>query len=180
MSALAEILVELRDVLRSHPMRWYVFGAQAVAVRGAPRATQDVDVTVLGGRDQVHTVVQALLERGFAHRFPEQADQLMRLGAVIPLQHRNGMELDLVLGGSGLETLAEQRATTAALAGVEVPVASATDLVVMKVLAARGKDLDDVAALIAGGEVDLHEARGLLLQLEQALGVSDLVRVLDD
>ena len=57
--------------------------------------------------------------------------------------------------------------------------AHATDLVVMKVLAGRGKDLDDVRALLAGGEVDLDEARELLGQLEEALGQSDLLPQLE-
>lgn len=46
----------------------------------------------------------------------------------------------------------------------------ATDLVVMKALAGRGKDLDDLRSLLAGGEVDRTEARDLLCQLEEALG----------
>ncbi len=56
-----------------------------------------------------------------------------------------------------------------------VPVASATDLVVAKVLAGRGKDEDDVRALLAGGSVDVTEVLDLLGQLEAALGQSDLV-----
>ena len=61
-----------------------------------------------------------------------------------------------------------------------MPVAHATDLVVMKILAGRGKDLDDVRALLASGEVDVVEARDLLEQLEQALGQSDLVPRLEE
>ena len=45
----------------------------------------------------------------------------------------------------------------------------------MKVLAGRGKDLDDVQALLASGDADLVEVRDLLGQLEQALGQSDLL-----
>jgi len=33
-------------VLDGQGLPWFVFGAQAVAVRGAPRATQDIDGTV--------------------------------------------------------------------------------------------------------------------------------------
>lgn len=104
----------------------------------------------------------------------------MTAGTVLPLSHPSGMEVDLVLAGSGLERLALDRATTASLDGVEVPVAHATDLVVMKVLAGRGKDLDDVRALLVAGEVDLNEVRDLLGQLEAALDRSDLLRTLED
>jgi hypothetical protein len=63
--------------------------------------------------------------------------------------------------------------------GVAVPVAHATDLVVMKLLAGRGKDLDDARSLIASGDVDVTEVRDLLEQLEEALGQSDLIPALD-
>lgn len=85
------------------------------------------------------------------------------------------MEVDLVLAGSGLEALALNRATRVNIDDVDVPVAHTTDLVVMKVLAGRGKDLDDVRSLLAGGEVDVDEVRDLLGQLEDALGQSDLL-----
>ena len=79
-----------------------------------------------------------------------------------------------MLAGSGFEAAALDRATRVAIDGVEVPVARATDLAVMKVLAGRGKDLDDLRSLLASGDVDLAEARNLLDQFEEALGQSDL------
>ena len=49
----------------------------------------------------------------------------------------------------------------------------------MKVLAGRGKDLDDLRSLLASGDADLDEARDLLGQLERALGQSDLLPLLE-
>jgi hypothetical protein len=175
MSALAETLRALSRVLDARGLGWFVFGAQAVAVRGAPRTTQDVDVTVDVSRDQLPELIGGMAQEGLQQRYPEIAEKLLAEGAVVPLQHRSGMEVDMVLAGSGLEALALSRATRVTIADVDVPVAHATDLVVMKVLAGRGKDLDDVRALLASGDVDLVEARDLLSQLEQALGQSDLL-----
>ncbi len=179
MSALAETLTALAAALEPLGLRWFVFGAQAVAVRGSPRATQDVDVTVEVERSRLPELTSSLEAAGLTHRYPEIADELLAGGAVLPFVHGSGMEVDLVLASSGLESLALSRAERLPIDGVVVPVAAATDLVVMKVLAGRGKDLDDVAALLASGEVDRAEARDLLRQLEEALGVSDLVEILD-
>lgn len=179
MSALGDILAAVAAVLDERELPWFVFGAQAVAIRGAPRATQDVDVTVEVGRDRLPELMQALEARGLHHRYPDIVDELLARGAVLPMSHPSGMELDLVLAGSGLEALALTRATRVSVEGVEVPVAHATDLVVMKVLAGRGKDLEDLRALLAGGEVDLDEARDLLGQLEEALEQSDLLPQLE-
>ena len=180
MSAVAEVLDVLRRVLDGRGLRWFVFGAQAVAVRGAPRATQDIDITVQVERTRLRALVEALESEGLRHRYPDLAEDLLVRGAVVPFVHPSGMEVDLVLAGSGLEAIALARASRVAIDGVEVPVAHATDLAVMKVLAGRGKDLDDLRSLLASGDVDLEEARDLLGQLEEALGRSDLLTHLED
>lgn len=179
MSALAEALRALAGVLDARGLRWFVFGAQAVAVRAAPRATQDVDVTVEVDRAELDGLVTDLEAAGLRHRYPDIAERLLKSSAVLPLIHASGMEVDLVVAGSGLETLALGRATRMPLDGVEVPVAHATDLVVMKVLSGRGKDQEDLRALLAGSDVDLVEVRDLLGQLEAALDRSDLLPTLE-
>ena len=50
----------------------------------------------------------------------------------------------------------------------------------MKVLAGRGKDLDDLRSLLASGDVDQDEARDLLGQLQRALAQSDLLPRLEE
>ena len=180
MSAFGDTLRALDNAFRARAVEWYVFGAQAVALRGAPRATQDVDVTVSVRRNCIPALMEALESQDIRHRYPDMADELLAHGAVLPLVHRSGMEIDLVIAGSGLEVIALERATTIAVEGLDVPVAHATDLVVMKILAGRGKDLDDASALMATGEVDVDAARDLLTQLEEALGQSDLVPTLDE
>ncbi len=178
MSALGDTLRALSDVLDSERIGWFVFGAQAVAVRAAPRATQDIDVTVDLPRHRIPELVRSLEARGLKQRHPEIADRLLAEGAVILLTHDSGMEVDMVLAGAGLESLAMARATRVVIDGVKVPVVHLTDLVVMKVLAGRGKDLDDLRALLATEQVDLAEVRELLTQLEEALGQSDLLTAL--
>ena len=180
MSAVADTLEILARVLDGQGLPWLVFGAQAVAVRGAPRATQDIDITVAVERGHLGVLIETLESEGLRHRYPDVADELLAKGAVLPLTHASGMEVDLVLAGSGLEQVALDRATRVAIDGVEVPVAHATDLTVMKVLAGRGKDLDDLRSLLASGDVDVAEARSLLRQLEEALGQSDLLPRLEE
>ena len=63
MSALGDTLRALADVLGASELSWFVFGAQAVAVRGAPRATQDVDGMISALRTQRDHPVHTLLRR---------------------------------------------------------------------------------------------------------------------
>ncbi|MEM6955025.1 MAG: DUF6036 family nucleotidyltransferase [Myxococcota bacterium] len=179
MSALAETLRSVAGVLDAWVNEgrcegWYVFGAQAVSLRGAPRTTQDLDITVALRADLATELLAALEAAGLRHRHPSAVESLLVRASILPMVHPSGMELDVVMAGSGLERLALERSETLVVEGVEVPVALATDLVIMKILAGRGKDMDDVRALLAGGEVDVGEVRSLLAQLDAALERSDL------
>jgi len=127
MSALGDALHALATELDARGLRWFVFGAQAVAVRGAPRATQDLDVTVEIERDELPALIASLASEGVRHRYPELADELLAAASVLPLAHASGMEIDLVVAGSGLEAIALERATRVDIDGVSAPVAHATD-----------------------------------------------------
>jgi predicted nucleotidyltransferase len=101
---------------------------------------------------------------------------------VLSLIHRaSGLPVDLVVAGPGLEDefLAQRRHVD--IGGVTVPVISPEDLIVTKILAGRPKDLDDARGVLReqGGRLDIERSLRFLRLLEQALGRSDLVRVLD-
>jgi hypothetical protein len=178
----AELLRALSGVLGRLRVGWYVFGAQAVLHWGRPRFTQDIDVTVQLGSVQTSHLVEELQKAGFALRV-EGTPAFIRQTRVLPLEFgSSGWALDVVLGGPGLEEEFQQRAVPVEVApGVTVPIISAEDLVVTKVLAGRPKDLEDVRGILLAQSngLDTGAVRRLLGQLESALGVSDLVPVFD-
>lgn len=180
-SPVGELLAVLRAALEPITPRWYLFGAQAALLHGAARLTADVDVTVDPGDHTAAALVAALQDAGFTSRVTDAVKFAVRT-RVIPVVHvASGIPVDVILAGSGLEELFLQRAEVREIEGVEVRVASAEDVVVMKVLAGRAKDLDDVRAILSAHPTDLDFAliRRTLKELEQALGRSDLVTVLD-
>ena len=177
LSPIVELLAALRDALEPITPRWYLFGAQAALLHGAARLTADVDVTVDAGTHAAAELIAALQHAGFTLRVAD-AEQFIARTRVIPLAHRaSGIPVDVILAGTGLEELFLQRAQVREVEGVSVRVASAEDIVVMKVLAARAKDLDDVRAILSAHPTDLDLAliRNTLKELEQALDRSDLV-----
>lgn len=92
------------------------------------------------------------------------------------------MPLDLVLGAEGLEERFIERATKCDLGGVTVPILSAEDVIVTKMLAGRPKDLLDVEGGLAvqRGALDLVYTRRTLRELDEALGDVELVRAFDE
>jgi hypothetical protein len=181
-SPVADALADFARAVGALPVTWYVFGAQGAIVRGVARLTADVDVTVLLGSVTPDDLVDALHRSGVELRVPRD-DAFISATRVLPLVHvRTGLPVDVVLGGPGLEEDFARRAEMIDIGGVEVPVATATDLVIMKMIAGRPKDLADVASLLAldPAIVDFEGARATLAVIEEALGEErDLVAGLD-
>jgi hypothetical protein len=85
------------------------------------------------------------------------------------------MPVDIVLAGPGPEELFLRRRRRRQIEGVTVFVASPEDIVVMKMLAGRGKDEDDTLAILATQtRLRIAGIRSTLGLLERALGQSDL------
>ncbi len=160
-------------------MPWYLFGAQAALVYGSPRLTADIDITVELGSVATEALLAALVKRGFEPRFDDS--EFVATTRVLPVVHQaTGLPADVVLGGPGLEELFLSRSVMIDVGGVEVPVASAEDLIAMKLLSGREKDLADVRAILRArnGTLNIDMVRTTLTMLEEALGQSDLTPLL--
>ena len=140
-SPLADLLTALQAVFKRVESSWYIFGAQAAITHGAARLTADVDITVLLDIDRLTEFIAVLEREGFAVRTPN-IESFANETRVVPALHlTSGIPIDVVLGGPGLEQMFAERAEVKDIAGVVVPVATAEDIVAMKILAGREKDL---------------------------------------
>jgi len=178
---IAEVLAALAEGLGTAGIRWYLFGAQAAILYGVPRLTADVDATAEYPVDRAEKLARLLLGAGFEPRVGE-IGAFARHTRVIPLAHvSTGIPVDLVLAGAGLEEEFLDRAQLIDVGGVRVPVITADDLIVTKVLAGRSKDLEDVRDVLRQQSVslDLDRIRRLLSALEAALDRADLLPALE-
>lgn len=162
-------------------MRWFLFGAQAAILHGVARLSADVDVTVDLGRRSTAELVSALAEAGFDLRVADIAG-FVEATRVLPLVHRaSRIPVDVVLAGPGLEEQFFDGVEERVIGNARVPVVCAEDLVAMKVLAGRPRDLDDVVAIVhvRGHDLDLERIRTTLSLLEKALARRDLLSELE-
>ena len=176
----ADLLADLARGLGELGVRWFVFGAQAAILHGSARLSADVDVTVDLGTRSSRTLVDALSREGFELRVAD-AQGFVEATSVIPLLHVSSrMPLDIVLAGPGLEEQFFARATERRVGDTLVPVVAAEDLVAMKILAGRPRDVEDVASILrARRDLDVEAIRGTLRLLERALDRADLVAELE-
>ena len=181
-SEVVEALGDLGRAFSGLGLRWYLFGAQAAIIHGAARATADLDVTVDLAERTTTQLVEAVKDRGFILRVRDDDEEFLTQTRVVPMVHEHtSLPVDVVLAGPGLEELFFERVEAVAIEGISFPVASAEDMVVMKLLAGRAHDIEDAAAIIAARDdkMDFAHIEGLLRTLEQALDQSDLLLQLE-
>jgi uncharacterized nucleotidyltransferase DUF6036 len=174
-SAAARVLADLGRALGRLRIEWYLFGAQAAVLRGLRRNTADVDITVFTELDGEQ--LAGRLARAFALRVPDAAGFAKRTH-VLPLIHNaTKMDVDVVLGTLGLETHFLERSEIVDVEGVPVRVPLLADLVVMKLIAGRPRDIEDAYELVAfePARVPRAEIRAALAEIEQAIGEGGLV-----
>ena len=110
--------------------------------------TMDVDVTVRLGDVDSGALVRVL--RGFLFDLRIVATaEFVQQTRVLPLMHQpTGLAVDVVLAGPGLEDEFLARAVVLDVGGTRVPIISAEDLIVTKILAGRAKDIDDIRGVL--------------------------------
>lgn len=176
-------LADLTRAFASLRVRWYVFGAQAVIAAGVPRLTADIDVTVELPRGGVDALLDALGRRGVVLRAMDDPRAFIAETRVIPALHRaSGLPVDVVIAGPGLEEEMLARAHARIVGGAKVPFVDTADLVALKMLAGRAKDLEDVRALVRAAPPDLSlaVARARVVQLGSLLDDASIARAFDD
>ncbi|HUE88325.1 MAG TPA: hypothetical protein VMO26_19795 [Vicinamibacterales bacterium] len=175
-SPVADLLADLAGAFDTLGIRWYLFGAQAAIVYGVARLTADVDVTIGAPGLPTAEWLAVLETHGFERRFADPA--FVERTRVVPVVHLpSGLPVDIVIAGPGLEEDFLRRAVVQTIDGVAVPVVEIADLLILKVLAGRPKDLEDVVTLcrIHRDDIDAARVRTVLAMLESALGQSDLL-----
>lgn len=152
----AELLARLARVLEAHRIPFMLIGGQAVLLHGEPRLTQDVDVTLGVGPSRLEDVL-TLCSEARLDPLPEDPGDFVRSTFVLPARDTaTGIRVDLIFSTTRYEGRAIERAERVAVGGAEVPFATAEDLIVHKLFAARPRDLEDAAGVVRrkGPELD--------------------------
>jgi hypothetical protein len=148
-----------------------ITGGLAVTLLGAPRFTQDIDVTLSGSTADQAALLLVLARHGIVPR-AGHSDELARTSQVYLLEHHDSrVPIDLSLAWLPFEEEALRRATVVEIGHVAVRVASPSDLVVYKAVAARPRDLDDIEQLLAihWDHLDFSRVRQYLAAFDEVL-----------
>ncbi|MBL8933887.1 MAG: nucleotidyltransferase [Archangium sp.] len=139
---------EFLSLLAEHRVKFLLIGGHAMAAHGFPRFTGDLDVWLEAAPANAERVMRALVAFGFGDvRGLSDAD-FTSPGTVVALGNPP-MRIDLLTTISGVEFKAAwTRRRRATVAGVQLWMISAEDLLANKRAAGRPKDLLDVETLL--------------------------------
>ncbi len=164
----------LADVIRfldERQVSYAMIGGLAASLRGEPRVTADVDLVLGVDVDRALELVVNLQGTPFQPLF-SGVEEVVRKAFILPLRHTvTGVKVDMAIGLSGFERQVIARAEQTRVADCEVALATAEDLVVMKLLAGRPRDLQDVhgIAMVQGEGLDWEYCLKTAAALEEAV-----------
>jgi hypothetical protein len=143
-----ELLKKLAVALDAARLPYMVFGGQAVLLYGEPRLTRDIDITLGVDTGQAASVLRMIEELGL-RILVDDVDHFLSQTFVLPvLDPESNVRIDFVFSLTGYERQAIERGKVMVIGGVDVRFVSLEDLIVMKVVSGRPRDLEDVATVI--------------------------------
>jgi hypothetical protein len=168
--ALLESAHALDRIFNDLGYQYCIIGGVAVSRWGAPRATLDVDLTLLADFGKEHVTATALL-KAFTPRI-DNAVEFASMHRVLLVRDSSGTPIDIALGAMPFEVHAVERSSVCAIGdGKSMRTCSAEDLIVHKAFAARPQDWVDIAGILTRSSAlhwDQIEAELLpLLQLKE-------------
>jgi hypothetical protein len=159
LAALVGPLQDLEQWFTSCKIPHAIVGGVAATLQGEPRATQDIDAVVLIAETEWAAFLKSGKKFGFLPR-RENSLEFAKRSRVLLFEHRTGIGIDISLGALPFEREMIDRSIRVKLQGVVLRLATPEDLIVMKSLAMRPKDITDIESLLdANKTVDLKRVR---------------------
>jgi len=137
-------------------------GAAALAVRGLPRMTRDVDVVVLV--EDAFDALDALRKSGFESVTPVRRHEDPEPMYVLQ-ERKGGGEVDLLVAAGEPESTVVAEAPRAKAFGVEAPVATLEHLLLMYLYSNQPRHLGDFARIVTEGAPDLPWVESYLCEV---------------
>lgn len=119
----------------------------AASLLGKPRLTADADAMLLLSLEEIPQLVARAEEEGLVRRLPNVIEFAQR-SRVVLLQHAaSGINVDISLGFLPFEIEAVERSQGFQIGKLTLPLPTPEDLVILKAVAHRPKDMLDMLPL---------------------------------
>ena len=157
-----------------------IIGGVAASVLGQPRLTQDIDALAVAPESTWNALAAAGARHDIVPRIPN-AVQFATRSRVLLMRHQpSSIDIDLTLGGLAFEEEAVGRSRSHDLGGLKLRLPRVEDLLVMKAVAGRPKDIQDIEGLLAANsDLDVAFVRQWVGEFAAAMSMPDMLEALD-
>lgn len=168
-------LQALQNLLTEFQERGVIIGGIAASLLGAPRYTADLDAVFLLSVSQIPDLLTAAAKQGIEPRIVDVIS-FARKNRVLLLRHSaSGVNIDLSLGILPFEIEMVERSALMEVGQLQLRLPTPEDLIVLKAIAHRPKDLGDIQAIAASHpDLDKERLRFWVEQFGVALDMPEL------
>ena len=141
-------LAALQSLLDLYEGRSIIIGGVAASLLGKPRLTADIDALILISVEELPALFLAAKKVGLEERL-QDAHGFAQQHRVVLLRHsESGTNIDISLGLLPFEQEVINRSDVHFVAGLKLNLPTPEDLIVLKAVAHRPKDLLDIQGII--------------------------------
>ena len=180
LSPLLDVLKDLAAWLEGQGVRGAVIGGVAASLHGRPRTTRDVDAVVWLGIVDLKEFLEAGARVGFSERVSDAIGFAARSRVLLLTHVKSRTPVDISLGALPFEEECISRASMMSVAGVSFPVVSPEDLIIMKAVAHRPRDIADIESVLdANPNLDTKRVRVCVREFASLLETPEILDDLD-
>jgi hypothetical protein len=158
-TSMARVAGKALKALKKANVPHAVIGATALAVRGLPRMTRDLDIVVL--TDDAYRALDVLGAAGFRSAAPVDRSGEPEPMYVLESAER-GLDVDLLVAAGEPESTVIAEASAVPVFGTRAPVATLEHLLLMYLYSNEPRHLGDFARIVTDAKPDLHAVRAYL------------------
>jgi len=142
---LEDVYKKIVTFLNKGKYKYLIIGGIAAGVIGEPRITADVDVDIIISRKDVPVFLDKAKKAGFRVIKARCLDLVERIG-VFQIDYED-FHIDFIIASTELEKEAFERAKTLKLYGIKAFFPTPEDLLLLKIIPGRDKDLLDAKSI---------------------------------
>jgi len=177
---LVPLLAALRDLvawLQDTPTPGTVIGGVAASLLGRPRVTRDIDALVLLDEHEWSAFLAQGAKFGFVPRLSDVLGFARQARVLLVRHEASGIDIDIAFGALPFEEEAVARTVWHDVGGVRIPLPLPEDLLIMKAVAHRPRDMADIESILdAQPKLDLPRVRRRVREFSAALDTPELLR----
>ncbi|MBN1878162.1 MAG: nucleotidyltransferase [Anaerolineae bacterium] len=168
-------LQAIQNLLSAFGEQGVIIGGIAVSLLGKPRFTADVDAVFLLELEELPHLLKEAAAQGIEARITN-VEAFARQNRILLLRHAaSGIDIDISLGILPFESEMVARSQYMDIGNLQLRLPTAEDLIILKAVAHRPKDLLDIEAIVDNHpKLDKERIRYWIRQFAEALEMPEL------